>query len=197
MDVTNGCKIVNDSSSSSSLSASERRSNALGRRRKFNPVAILKQHRLESVRHIGMHDTAIPVLVDEHFQTLVRGAPDDFQDLPACRVAPMRESCELDLRKLSLDTTSHINKAVTQACSGVQVCGRISKIDMLKKASVSQDLQKLRLAKSAGKVPQEQCCAAFCRVQPQGGKDSWRSSEGAWRTNGRSIRGPVEVRVLT
>jgi len=73
----------------SSLFASEWRANALGRWRKLNPLTILEQQGLEGVWHSWVHDATIPVLVDEHFQTLVRGAPDDLQHLATRRVAPL------------------------------------------------------------------------------------------------------------
>mmetsp|Transcript_68300 Transcript_68300/g.188990 ORF Transcript_68300/g.188990 Transcript_68300/m.188990 type:complete len:241 (+) Transcript_68300:259-981(+) len=89
--------------------------------------AVLEDHRLEAVIHLGVHHWAVPVALNVSSQTLVRRAPGHLAHLAAPK-RPIAEASEMIPQSQGVFVLFHVNESVSQTPGAFEVRGQVDEI---------------------------------------------------------------------
>lgn len=110
-----------------------------------NPAAIHQEDRLVVKGHSAMHDSTVPIALNQGIQPLMRIAPANLQHLPTASVLPSSKSLQELQGHQCILPTDEVDERVPKTCSTQEIHWQVSKIVLAHQSKAVEGLQKLCL----------------------------------------------------
>lgn len=127
------------------------------------PAAIHQEDRLVVKGHSAMHDTTVPIALDQGIQPLMRIAPANLQNLPTASVLPSSKSLQQLQSHQCILSCDEIDERVSKTCATQEVHRQVGEIVLAHQSKTVEGLQKLCLGVGTWQILEHQSCSLAIR----------------------------------